>query len=82
MARSGDPDSAGSQFFIMHEDAPHLDGQYAAFGRVIEGIEIVDKIAEMATDYGDRPLKQQRVSTVTIALNGYDYDDPEILPDL
>ena len=57
MARSGNPNSAGSQFFIMHEDAPHLDGQYAAFGRVIEGMEAVDEIADAETDRSDKPLK-------------------------
>ena len=60
------PDSAGSQFFIMHEDAPHLDGQYAAFGKVIEGIEVVDEIAEVATDYSDKPLEPQIMKKVTI----------------
>ena len=66
MARSMMPDSAGSQFFIMHDDAPHLDGQYAAFGKVIEGIEVVDEIAETATDYNDKPLKAQVMKKVTI----------------
>lgn len=66
MARSMMPDSAGSQFFIMHEDAPHLDGQYAAFGKVIEGIEVVDEIAECATDYNDKPLEAQVMKKVTI----------------
>ncbi|MCM1271707.1 MAG: peptidylprolyl isomerase, partial [Ruminococcus flavefaciens] len=66
MARSMMPDSAGSQFFIMHEDAPHLDGQYAAFGKVIEGIEVVDEIAEVATDYSDKPLEPQIMKKVTI----------------
>lgn len=66
MARSMMPDSAGSQFFIMHEDAPHLDGQYAAFGKVIEGMEIVDEIAEAATDYNDKPLEAQVMKKVTI----------------
>lgn len=66
MARSMMPDSAGSQFFIMHEDAPHLDGQYAAFGKVIEGIEVVDEIAEVATDYNDKPLEAQVMKKVTI----------------
>lgn len=66
MARSMMPDSAGSQFFIMHEDAPHLDGQYAAFGKVIEGIEVVDEIAEAATDYSDKPLEPQIMKKVTI----------------
>lgn len=66
MARSMMPDSAGSQFFIMHEDAPHLDGQYAAFGKVIEGIEVVDEIAEVATDYNDKPTTPQVMKKVTI----------------
>ena len=66
MARSMMPDSAGSQFFIMHEDAPHLDGQYAAFGKVIEGMDVVDEIAETATDYADKPLTPQIMKQVTI----------------
>lgn len=66
MARSQNPDSASSQFFIMHKDAPHLDGQYAAFGRVVEGMETVDEIAETKTDFRDRPLKEQRIKKVTI----------------
>ena len=66
MARSMMPDSAGSQFFIMHEDAPHLDGNYAAFGKVIEGIEVVDEIAEVATDYNDKPTTPQIMKKVTI----------------
>ena len=66
MARSMMPDSAGSQFFIMHEDAPHLDGQYAAFGKVVEGIEVVDEIAECATDYNDKPTTPQVMKKVTI----------------
>ena len=66
MARSMMPDSAGSQFFIMHEDAPHLDGQYAAFGKVIEGMEVVDEIAEVATDYNDKPTTPQVMKKVTI----------------
>lgn len=66
MARTADPNSAGSQFFIMHADAPHLDGQYAAFGKVIEGMEAVDEIAETPTDYSDRPLKEQKIKKVTI----------------
>ena len=60
MARAQMPDSAGSQFFIMHEDAPYLDGQYAAFGKVIEGMDVVDEIADTETDYSDRPVKEQR----------------------
>ena len=67
MARSMRPDSAGSQFFIMHEDAPHLDGQYAAFGKVIEGLDVVDAIATTKTDYSDRPLTEQRIKTVTVS---------------
>lgn len=66
MARTADPNSAGSQFFIMHADAPHLDGQYAAFGKVIDGMEAVDEIALTPTDYSDRPLKEQKIKKVTI----------------
>jgi peptidyl-prolyl cis-trans isomerase B (cyclophilin B) len=66
MARSARPDSAGSQFFIMHEDAPHLDGQYAAFGKVVEGIEVVDEIAETETDRYDKPFTAQVMKSVTI----------------
>ncbi len=66
MARSGMPDSAGSQFFIMHEDAPHLDGQYAAFGKVVEGIEVVDEIAAVDTNYNDKPLNPQVIKSITI----------------
>ncbi len=66
MARSSMPDSAGSQFFIMHEDAPYLDGQYAAFGKVVEGIEIVDEIADSDTDRSDKPLKPQVIKSITI----------------
>ncbi len=66
MARSMMPDSAGSQFFIMHEDAPHLDGSYAAFGKVVEGIEVVDEIAETETDYSDKPVKPQIIKRMYI----------------
>jgi len=66
MARSGNPNSAGSQFFIMHEDAPHLDGDYAAFGKVVEGMEVVDEIAEVATDWSDKPREPQVMKSVTI----------------
>lgn len=66
MARSQRPDSAGSQFFIMHKDASYLDGQYAAFGKVTEGIEVVDEIAAVETDYSDKPLKPQVIKTITI----------------
>ena len=67
MARSMRPDSAGSQFFIMHQDAPHLDGQYAAFGKVIEGIDVVDKIATVKTDYSDKPVTEQKIKSMTVA---------------
>ncbi len=66
MARAMDPNSAGSQFFIMHEDAPHLDGQYAAFGVMSDGFDTLDQIAETETDYSDRPLSEQKIKTVTI----------------
>ena len=78
MARSMMPDSAGSQFFIMHKDSPHLDGQYAAFGKVIEGIEVVDEIASTPTDYSDRPYENQKMKKVTVETFGEDYPEPEI----
>ena len=77
MARSMMPDSAGSQFFIMHKTSPHLDGAYAAFGKVIEGQDIVNKIAETRTDYGDRPLEDQVLKSVTVDTFGVDYPEPE-----
>ena len=77
MARAMDPNSAGSQFFIMHKNAPHLDGAYAAFGKVIEGIEVVDRIAKTVTDMDDRPRKDQRMKTVTVETFGVDYPAPE-----
>ena len=77
MARSMMPNSAGSQFFIMHKDAPHLDGSYAAFGKVIEGMDVVNKIAETATDYNDRPLEPQVMETVTVDTFGVEYPEPE-----
>ena len=77
MARSMMPDSAGSQFFIMHKDAPHLDGSYAAFGKIIEGMDVVNKIAETPTDYSDRPLEDQKIATVTVETFGVDYPEPE-----
>ena len=67
MARAMDPDSAGSQFFIMHADAPHLDGQYAAFGKVTSGMEVVDQIASVRTDFRDKPLKAQRIKSIRLA---------------
>ncbi|MCX4316889.1 MAG: peptidylprolyl isomerase [Lachnospiraceae bacterium] len=79
MARSQHPDSAGSQFFIMHEDAPHLDGSYAAFGKVTEGMNVVNEIAECATDRRDRPLEEQRMKQVTVELFDAEYPEPEIL---
>lgn len=66
MARAMDPDSAGSQFFIMHKTSPHLDGQYAGFGQVIEGMDVVNKLAEVATDYSDAPLEKQVMKSVTV----------------
>ena len=77
MARTIIPDSAGSQFFIMHQDAPHLDGEYAAFGKVIEGMDVVNKIAEVRTDYMDKPLEAQVMKTVTVETFGVDYPEPE-----
>ena len=77
MARSMHPDSAGSQFFIMHKTSPHLDGAYAAFGKVIEGLENVNKIAETATDYEDRPIENQVIKTVTVDTFGVAYPEPE-----
>ena len=77
MARAMNPNSAGSQFFIMHELAPHLDGQYAAFGKVIEGIEAVDSIAETRTDYNDRPRTPQVMKKVTVDTFSEEYPEPE-----
>ena len=79
MARSQHPDSAGSQFFIMHETSPHLDGQYAAFGKVTEGIDVVDKIATVVTDWNDRPMETQRMAKVTVETFGEEYPEPEKL---
>lgn len=76
MARSMNPNSAGSQFFIMHEDSPHLDGQYAAFGKVVEGIEVVDKIASVKTDWSDMPYEDVVMKTVTVETFGVEYDEP------
>lgn len=77
MARSMMPDSAGSQFFIMHKDAPHLDGQYAAFGKVCEGMDVVDEIAEVDTNYSDAPLDPQVIKKVTVETFGVDYPEPK-----
>ena len=77
MARAMDPNSAGSQFFIMHEKSPHLDGAYAAFGKITEGMDVVNKIAETATDFRDRPLEPQKMKKVTVELFGEEYEEPE-----
>ena len=77
MARTMMPNSAGSQFFIMHKDAPHLDGAYAAFGKVTEGMDVVDKIAETDTDYRDKPIVPQVMKKVTVETFGVDYPEPE-----
>ncbi len=77
MARAMDPNSAGSQFFIMHKDAPHLDGQYAAFGKVTEGMDVVNAIAGVRTDQNDRPMKEQKIRSVTVETFGVDYPEPE-----
>ena len=77
MARSIRPNSAGSQFFIMHEDAPHLDGQYAAFGQVTEGMDVVDEIATTPTDEQDRPLQEQRIKKITVETFGEQLGEPE-----
>ncbi|MDO4337290.1 MAG: peptidylprolyl isomerase [Eubacteriales bacterium] len=77
MARAMNPNSAGSQFFIMHKATPHLDGSYAAFGQVIEGMDVVNRIAEEDTDYSDRPLDEQKMKTVTVDTLGEEYPEPE-----
>jgi len=77
MARAMHPDSAGSQFFIMHKTSPHLDGAYAAFGQVTEGLDIVNKIAETPTDYSDRPMTPQVIKSVTVETFSVDYPEPE-----
>ena len=77
MARTMMPNSAGSQFFIMHKTSPHLDGDYAAFGKVIEGMDVVNKIAEVDTDWSDRPTTEQKMKKVTVETFGVDYPEPE-----
>lgn len=79
MARTMAPDSAGSQFFIMTDAAPHLDGQYAAFGMVIEGLEVIDKIVNTPRDWHDKPRQEQKMKTVAVDTNGVEYDPPETL---
>ncbi|MDO4555099.1 MAG: peptidylprolyl isomerase [Lachnospiraceae bacterium] len=77
MARSMMPDSAGSQFFIMHKNSPHLDGAYAAFGKITEGMDVVNKIADTATDYNDKPINPQVMATLTVETFGEEYPEPE-----
>ncbi|MDD7306748.1 MAG: peptidylprolyl isomerase [Peptoniphilaceae bacterium] len=79
MARSMRPDSAGSQFFVMHQDSPHLDGQYAAFGKVIEGMDVVDKIASQNTDFRDKPIEDQIMEKVSVETFDQDFDQPQTL---
>ena len=79
MARTSYPDSAGSQFFIMVADAPHLDGQYAAFGKIVEGMEATEAILSVVTDFADRPVKDQKMKKVTVETFGKTYDEPETL---
>ena len=77
MARAMNPNSAGSQFFIMHKVSPHLDGAYAAFGKIIEGMDVVNKIADVRTDYNDRPMKEQKIKSMTVETFGTEYPEPE-----
>lgn len=77
MARAMHPDSAGSQFFIMHKTSPHLDGAYAAFGKITEGMEVVNLIADERTDYSDRPLSEQKIQSMTVDTFGETYPEPE-----
>ena len=81
MARAQSPNSAGSQFFIMHDDAKHLDGQYAAFGKVTDGMDVVDQIAATKTDRNDRPLEEQKIRRITVETYGETYPEPNKLPD-
>jgi len=77
MARANHPDSAGSQFFIMHKNSPHLDGAYASFGKIVEGMDVVNKIAETETDYADKPVDAQKIKSVEAELFGENYSEPE-----
>ena len=81
MARSSNPNSAGSQFFLMHQDSPHLDKQYAAFGKVTEGLEVIDAIAAVKVDMNDRPLTEQKIASIRVDKNGVDYPEPKKLRD-
>ncbi len=81
MARSSSPNSAGSQFFIMHQDAKHLDGQYAAFGKVISGMDVVDAIASVKTGANDRPKEEQKIASIVVDTKGETYPEPNKLPD-
>lgn len=81
MARSQSPNSAGSQFFLMHADSPHLDGQYAAFGKVTSGLDVVDAIATVQTDFQDRPLTEQKIASITVDTHGKTYPEPKKLQD-
>ena len=81
MARSSSPNSAGSQFFIMHQDAKHLDGQYAAFGKVTSGMDVVDAIASTRTGAQDRPVAEQKIASITVDTKGETYPEPNKLPD-
>ena len=81
MARAQSPNSAGSQFFIMHADAKHLDGQYAAFGKVTSGMDVVDAIASVKTDRSDRPQVEQKIASITVDTHGETYPEPNKLPD-
>lgn len=76
MARAMNPDSAGSQFFIMHQDAPHLDGAYASFGKVVEGMDVVDEIADEYTDFNNRPYSEQKIKSITVETFGVNYPAP------
>lgn len=81
MARSSSPNSAGSQFFLMHRDSPHLDRQYAAFGKVTEGLEVIDRIAGVKVDAADKPLEEQRIASIRVDTLGQTYPEPKKLPD-
>lgn len=82
MARASNPNSAGSQFFIMVDDAPHLNGQYAAFGKVTEGMDVVDRIVSVKTNFRDKPLSDQRMKNVSVNLNGWEYGEPQIIAEI